>query len=112
MGPQIRWTTLDGRTHRRSYDAITRFPSTHPKVQGNETIVCGNLEPGAFIPAYSSWGYTSRPEEGYGEHNCSTVTGAEAFYGYHCPYGNSANPGRYLEDYTLVYMVVDSSSTA
>ena len=114
----LKWTTPAGKELRKSFNAITSFPATHPKVtgkdqNGNFLKTCGTVPAFSAIPTTSSWPWQNR---GYGSNwkeddTCKTLSGAEVFYGYHAPYGSSANAGDrgYKAGALLAYFIIDDS---
>ena len=114
----LKWTTPAGKELRKSFNAITSFPATHPKVTGRDQNgkflkTCGTVPAFSAIPTTSSWPWQNR---GYGSNwksddSCKTLSGAEVFYGYHAPYGSSANAGDrgYKAGALLAYFIIDDS---
>ena len=114
----LKWTTPAGKELRKSFNAITSFPATHPKVtgrdeNGNFLETCGTVPAFSAIPTTSSWPWQNR---GYGSNwkeddTCKTLSGAQVFYGYHAPYGSSANAGDrgYKAGALLAYFIIDDS---
>ena len=103
------------------FNAIDRFPRSHPKVLQPNAVssadddYCGQVPPFSRIPASSQWRWRSDNRSELQQQNpppCRTVSGAEAFYGYHAPRRFSANVGRYIPGATSVYMIVDESPSA
>ena len=109
---QIEWKNEKGSTSKRTFDVITKFPASHPKVTESAEGACGNIEAGSPIPTELSWRWKSNLENWKDDMSCKNMSGAEVFYAYNYPFTFSANPGRHVEDYSIVYMVLDQSGVS
>lgn len=103
----LKWTDAAGIEEEKRFDAITSFPTSHPKVFNQSTDeFCGAILPFTRVPATTQWPVAD-PNSGVFE--CQNVSGAFAYYGYNTPSRRSANTGQYAEGTTSIYMVVDDS---
>ena len=116
---------MDGTEHVLPFNAIARFPRSHPKVAVPENTAvhaagdpyCGPVPPFTRIPAVSRWRWRWDQEAelrapAASPPPCHEMSGAEVFYAYHAPFRWSANPGRAVPGVTSVYMIVDEALRA
>ncbi|KAK3254197.1 hypothetical protein CYMTET_36583 [Cymbomonas tetramitiformis] len=98
----------DSMSYETAFSPVTSIPKEHPKVWGNSSDYCGNVEAGSPIPADVTFMFPKQLQHPEEEWACEPMLGAQGFYAHNFPNHDSANVGISEKETIVFYFIEDS----